>query len=314
MCILCAFRGQDIGVDTISYLTKYNSVEINNYSDEFIFYNIAKLHKILGFDVRTIQILMTIITYIPLSYLTIKYIRNSCLAILVFIISTNGYYFETFNIVRQSAATMFLMLGYVQLNKRQLINASIFFIIAFGFHNTSIFYILLILVAYKIHFSNKFMIYSIIVSLIFAFTISNIEYINNLISQLSALQMAGTEKYSRFTEYELQLIKNTNGLIVMLIPFSALCVYAYNYFKNTVLMRGYFIGVILLNIISIMPTSYRMAYGLISIEILLYPMIFASNIKYKWIPTVILFSLAMLWIWKLQDVLTSSSLIPYKTF
>ncbi|MCM1139765.1 MAG: EpsG family protein [Muribaculum sp.] len=311
---MCALRSEDIGSDTYSYLTKYKSVELNDYSREFIFYSIAKFCNFLGLSSQIIQIVMTSFIYIPLIILVVKYIQNTCLAILVFIISTNGYFFETFNIVRQSAATVYLLWGYVELTKKNYFATLLAFLFAIGFHTTSIIYIVLILFAYKIQFSTKFVICTIIGSLIFAFYISNIDLISNLITSFSELQMAGTEKYGRFVEYKMDLIKNTNGLIVMLIPFSVLSIYAYNYFRNNLLMKGFYLGTIFLNLIAIMPTSYRMAYGLISIEVLLIPMIYSSKIKNKWIPTTILLSLIVLWIWKLPDVLVSSSLIPYKIF
>lgn len=60
-------------------------------------------------------------------------------------------------------------------------------------------------------------------------------------------------------------------------------------------MRLYFCGSVFLNFVSIMPISYRMGYGLIVIELLLWPMVYKTY-KSSWIylvPIVIILIIIM---------------------
>lgn len=315
MGLMVALRGPNVGVDTDIYLAIYKSYyRYKIYSKEFLFYIIVDFFYRNHIGANWCQFFFSIITYIPLCWVILTKTKNACLAVLVFIISVNGYFFETFNITRQAAATSFLLCAYIWLEEKKLNLAIIAIIAAVGMHTSSIIYLPLILVAWKVKISTKFVYYAIGISLLFAFVVSSVEIITKLISYFTKMEIGGTEKYEHFVNYRLNLARNINGLIPLLLPFNALCLYAYNYYKDHFTMKLFFLGVVFLNVVSIMPTSYRMAYGMTCVEILLYPVIFTSNIQRKWIPFTILTISIIYFFWKLQNTLIGASLIPYEVF
>lgn len=315
MGLMSALRGPNVGVDTPTYLANYNNYTLyQRYSEEFLFYAIVDFFYNTRIGANWCQFFISLITYLPLGWIILNKTKNACLAVLVLIISANGYFFETFNITRQAAATSFLLCAYVWLEERKIKLAIFALIMAVGMHTSSIIYLPIILLAWKVKISTKLASYTVIGSLVFAFFVSSIDTITNAILYFSALGIGGTEKYEHFADYELDQARNINGLMTLLVPFSSLCLYAYNYYKNHIIMRLFFFGVVFLNIVSIMPTSYRMAYGLTCTEILLYPMIFYSKIKRKWIAVSILSVTLFFHLWKLKSTLIGGSLIPYDTF
>ncbi|MCM1139931.1 MAG: EpsG family protein [Muribaculum sp.] len=315
MGLICAFRARDVGVDTQTYLQFYNRPELfEKHVNEFLYYIIVKLFYFNKWGNQWCQSFISVITYLPLIWVITRKTKNACLAVLILIVGVNAYFFETFNIVRQTAATSFLLCFYVWLSESKYKLAAIAMVCAIGMHSSTLIYIPFIVLAWKFEFSPKFVYICIGVSLIFAFLMSSVSVISNLITKFASYDIGGTEKYAKFVSYRLDMAKNINGLVTLLLPFSALCVYAYKWFKNSIMMRIFFLGCVFLNIVSIMPTSYRMAYGMTCLEIFIFPMIYSSEIKHKWIPSCLLVAIIFLWFWKLEGVLLNSDLIIYNSF
>lgn len=315
MWVLCAFRGFRIGVDTSMYLSIYSSMRmIESYTNEPLFYLIVKTCQAVGTPNEWVQVLMATITYVPLMALLATRSRNACLSAFVMIISVNGYFFETFNIVRQWSATSFLLWAYVWLDEKEWKKAVVAMVIAVGLHLSSLIFIPFALLAYKIKFGPKFVYISLAVSFLFALVISNIRMITDLVGLAAKMGLFGTEKYEYFTDYRLDMAKTINGMITLLLPFSGLCAYAYRRFRDRFTMRLFFLGCFFLNLVAVMPTSYRMAFGMTCIEILLYPIVFSTKMKYKFVPVLILAFTVLFWAWKLEETLKLSQLEPYMMF
>lgn len=316
MCLRCALRDDSVGVDTSMYLNIYDSKDlINRFSSEYLFFFIIKCFQNLNVSPEGCQVFITVVTFIPLGWIAITKTQNPCLVVLMLLLCVNGYYFETFNISRQTVATAYLLCAYVWLDEHKIKLAILAIVIAAGFHTTTIIYLPFIFIAYKFTFSNRFVYIALFASLIFAFFISNVNLISNLINTLSNLKIGGTEKYQMYTKYRLDMARNTNGLITLLIPTSAICAYSYNQLKQHISMRIFFLGAVFLNLISIMPTSYRMAFGMVCIEILVYPWIISRvNNQQKLVPISIISVLILLWLYRLKSMLDIMSLLPYERF
>ena len=60
----------------------------------------------------------------------------------------------------------------------------------------------------------------------------------------------------------------------------------------------------------IMPTSYRMAYGLTALELILFPMVYKENMKFRYMAFILLSMLTYLYISRIDNGYTSS-IMPY---
>lgn len=311
--IYCAFRGEYIGADTPTYLSIYSSAfHLDNYKNEYLFYSVIKWIRHLGYSAEDCQIVMAALTFFPLLMLFVKKSVIPSLSIILFIIAVNGYYLETYNIVRQSVATAFLLWAYVMAVEKRWGYTIVFFIMAIGFHNSSLIYLPLFLLALYCKFSYKVVVIAIISSLLFAFAFSSISFLTNIVDSLQGINILGFDKYSHFADYRLDMTRNMNGLITLLLPHSFLCLYAYKKKGDNMLVRLYFYGIVLLNIVSVMPTSYRMAYGLTSLELLIYPMVFKEAGKWRWAFLMLFIFLLAYWLMKLSSGGVDSALIPYR--
>ena len=310
--VFSAFRGEYVGSDTSTYLMIYNSdVILNNYKSEYLFFSVVKIIRDLGGSAVDCQIIMSALTFIPLVALIVAKSEIPSLSLLLFVIAINSYYFETYNIVRQLIATPYLLWAYVTAMENKWKYTILLFVVAIGFHTTSLIYLFIFLFAIYFKFSYKGVFLSVACSLVFAFAFSNITYLTDIISKFENVKLLGLDKYSYFSDYGLDLVRTTNGLITLLLPHSFLCLYAYKKKGDNLLLRLYFYGVIFLNVVSIMPTSYRMAYGLTVLELLIFPMIYKEYKESRFL-FIILF--IMMLVYKVRTLVmygVESDLIPY---
>lgn len=315
MCVMVALRASKIGADTQMYMASFRRVKsMERFEHEFLFYNIGVTFIKHGYPRELMQALVTAVTYLPLMWLFPKWSKNACLSVFVMIVAVNGYFLETFNIARQAAATSFLLCAYVSLDNKKLVHALVWIILGIGFHTSTLIYVPFILLAYKVKLPSAAAYVVIAGTLLFAFLISNVGIITGLIKQYSQVAFGDTGKYVGYVTYRLAMARTTMGLVVLLLPCSILCVYAYDRFKDTFMMRIFFWGCVFLNIVSIMPTSYRMAYGMVCAEMMIYPMVLKSDARQKWVPAAVLALVGLYWVAKLSSTLKLSTLVPYQTF
>lgn len=312
LCFFCAFRGADVGSDTKNYLQIYdNWLSIDYYKAEYCFYCVCYFFKSLGTPPYVCQIFIAVLTYSLFIILFNKWSLNSSISILIFIISFFCYYFESFNIVRQLTSTSFLMWAWYYLGEKKYYKGFLFYFMAIGFHATSLLYLPIIFLAKSINISFLGMILLLLISLVFAFIFSSVSVLGSLFKQLSFLLSLGSGDYSTYANYNLGLTKTTFGLITLIVPPSFICYCAYPYIKNKFYYKLFFWGVIMLNFLSIMPTSYRMVYGIIALELIIYPVILkraSYNIR---LLTLMLIIVEILFYLRDDAFLRSSSLIPY---
>lgn len=315
MCVIVALRAPDIGSDTDMYMSSYRRIKsMERFESEFLFYNLGVFVIKHGYPREWMQVLVTVLTYLPLMWLFPKWSKNACLSVFVMIVAVNGYFFETFNIARQAAATSFLLCAYVAIDNKKMLQALIWIILGVGFHTSTLIYVPFILFAYKVELPTVTAYVVLGCSLVFAFVISNVGIITGLIKQYSEYAYGDTGKYVEYVTYKLAMARTVMGMVSMLLPPSALCAYAYDRFKDSFLVRIFFWGCVFFNIVSIMPTSYRMAYGMVCAEILIYPLVLKSEARHKWIPVSILVMVCLYWAVKLSDNLKFSQIVPYSTF
>lgn len=280
MFFLCAFRHESVGADTSMYLTIYNSPRLlEYYADEPIFYWLVKTMRDIGMSPFDAQFVMSLLTYIPLFWLFKRRSFDFPLSVLIFVVAYNSYFLETMNIVRQSISTPFLLWAYLLIDDRKYWKALICFLIAIGFHSSSMIYVPLVIIAYYVKPSKNLMYILMACALAFALVFSEVSFIQDLIRLLEKNPMFGLDKYSHYTDYEIELSRTLFGLIPMLIPTCVVAMYSYKVLSANFLSRLFCYGVLFLCIVSIMPTSYRMSYGIVAMELLLIPQIMRINKK-----------------------------------
>lgn len=311
MFCLCAFRMPWVGADTYTYLQIYtNPTAIESYHNEFIFYWLVKILYYFDAPVWIIQILMTLLIYVPFGIAILKYSPKPALSILIFVIASNNYFPETFNITRQVIATGFLLLSWVAYSRQELKVGLIYYFIAVGFHSTSLIYAPLAIFAFNIRYNISICALIILATLCFAFIFSSVSIITGFISKLGAV---GMDKYSEYASYQLGMARTKFGLINDLLPVCTLGIYCLLQLKDgKFLVKLFCTGLICLNIISVMPTAYRMMFGITSLEILLYPMCYVQKSQYKWVISLLIIFLCVMWVYKMP-FLEGAKLLPYES-
>ncbi|MBR5898107.1 MAG: EpsG family protein [Muribaculaceae bacterium] len=280
MFVVCAFRHESVGADTSMYLTIYNSPRLlEYYADEPIFYWLVKTMRDMDLSPYDAQFIMSLLAYIPLFWLFKRRSFDFSLSVLLFIVAYNSYFLETMNIVRQSISTPFLLWAYLLIDDKKYWKALICMLIAIGFHSSSLIYVPLIVLAYYVKMSNKLMLILMTCALAFALVFSEVAFIQDLIRLLEKNPILGLDKYSHYTDYKIELSRTLFGLIPMLVPTCAVAVYSYKVLSRNFLSRLFCFGVLFLCLVSIMPTSYRMAYGIVALELLLIPQLMKVDKK-----------------------------------
>lgn len=317
MMYMTAFRADTIGIDTHNYKDIFESgYRLAAYIKEFLFSGLGLLIYNFNEDYRYFQVLMALITYLPWFYLLNKKTDNIAVALLLFVFSTNRYFFETFNMMRQAAATPYLLITWFLLYEKKYFYAVLAFIIAVGFHTSSLFYVPIVFIAWKWTFTQRSIKILILGTLVFAFLFANMSTITNLISMLTPIAFQELIGLDHYASYRQELARTTFGLLPMLLPNAYIAFFYYEKNKDNFLMRIFIYGAIFLNIISVYPMSYRISYGVIALEIFLFPLLLNYKSKYR---NGLIFVILCIVLYSLFDFFTTcymgaASLVPYKNF
>jgi hypothetical protein len=181
LSIFVIFRDSSVGNDTIEYIRFfYNSHEITevisdiNVSRYEIGYVIINdLVKTLSDNYTILFFVTTMIYFITIGILISKYSKNPLLSITLFY--GLGFYFISFNLIRQILALSFIMVGFMMKSNGKNVVSIIFVILATFIHETAIVVLPIFIfyrTIYKVLFHNKKRIYTYIVSTMFAILIS----------------------------------------------------------------------------------------------------------------------------------------------
>lgn len=307
---ICAFRNYHIGSDTPMYLEFYEHPYGRHIErTEFLFKFIASALNEFGVQSFDVQVIMALITWVPLIILFLRESRSLPVSFLVFIVSVMGYYMETLNLVRQLASLPYILWAYVFLQKKQLRLCLLFSVIAMGLHAINVAAVAVMILATKVRPNEKVVYVSIILTLIYAFCFSSIEFMKGLANQFAG--MGYFAKYVQYATYAIKFARNLNGLLPLLVPSSLLCMASYRLLvqeDKKVLANVFFYGCVILNIVSIFPTSYRMGMNMICVELLIYPIMIARKGKYR---TFAISMIVLMMAYYLFRLVTWDKCVPY---
>lgn len=224
LLVLCALRGNSVCADTQHYVDIYN---YNLLGERFgpLYSIIDTLCRSLNGGPHMFLAIMALITYVPLIVLVNK-IETPSLMVVVYILFP-AFFMESFNLVRQSAAIIYLLLGYVCLNNNEVKKSIIPFAIALLLHKMAIIAVPFFLL-YKLPISVKTSTILLVGSLFFGISISMTAY-SSLLEQLTVLLssndgMSAGNIVSHYYEND-ELIGEWSivGMLFNTLPLTLLC-------------------------------------------------------------------------------------------
>lgn len=281
MGLICAFRGINVGSDTINYY-------LNNFSGEFSFDFMSSSSLIrmefgfqlisdfitqVGLSPRWCVFILAIITYVFLIMSAIRFYKllGTNVIILSLLYFIMGYYAMTFNISRQMAATSILLYGYSYLiqdnNKKGLF--FVFLFIASSFHISSLFYMIVYFIQflnlYKINF--KMVVISSL-AMLFITQLFKEPVLNFIISKFEILGL--------YTEYMEKTEEATVSIVGFMFKLFQLFLSLYVYHKLSGYINRYFLNIYLASIFidilfgAFYGNIYRMNIGFSIIHLIAY--------------------------------------------
>lgn len=290
MFLMAAFRDVSVGTDSYRYKTAVeDGVSLHN-TLEFVNNFIVDTCYQCNLSYTVYFTIMALITYIPIVYVLNKISNTNNditkFGVLLFIISNNIYFIESMNAIRQLASSSILLLLYYYLfianinNKLRKITSILLFIIAFGIHNASIVALPCLFLAKK-NLSFKTALFLLSGMLLFSAFAAIILGQDGLYYILSSIEgLFGLHGYSNYIMGEYSDTYNIIGLAVLLLLPSLSCLYIKKHNELSV-VNLYIYGLLLLGLLAPLTTgALRASQGLIIVELIVVPMIFAGRKKY----------------------------------
>ena len=122
------------------------------------------------------------------------------------------------------------------------------------------------------------------------------------------------EIIGKYGTWAKELERTVLGLLPVILPYSLITILYYGKYQNWILFRIFSYGTIFMNFVSVLPMSYRITYGVIALELLIYPVL----LKFKDDKTAFVkIILICLFIYSTYDFISTcerAKLVPYTIF
>lgn len=258
--ILSAFRGENVGTDTINYKDLFNSFQLNidwirlSIEPGWLFLNDVIIF--LGGEYRHLIILSSFLTLASVFFVAKKYSLNPMLSILAYYLLY--FYFYSFNISRQLLAVSIVLVAFLFLIKNRIFLFAILIFFASLFHSSALICLLLILV-------NK---------------LSGDKYILSLLSFLSGIVgLFGYQlisKLAKFSDYESYVLTYEHGNLLgnslfLVIYQSFLIFILFTVKKVTLEVKIFCFYIIFMSITIRIPFADRLILYFAAFQILFFP-------------------------------------------
>ncbi len=148
--VVCAFRDDGLGIDTLNYMRKYTKLSCYSFGDIFSsFYServeigFALLNKVLSLffaSPRTIIVASAFLFCVGAGHFVYRYADDALT--MVILIACSGTYLYTFNIIRQMIACAILMNAWGLLTEKRYKASFVLFALSATFHVTSLIFAL----------------------------------------------------------------------------------------------------------------------------------------------------------------------------
>lgn len=288
MGFICAFRGINVGTDTINYymnnFSGESSFDVSTSSLvnwEFGFQLISGIIAQLDFNPRWCVYVLTFITYMFLSLAAVRYskllgVKIVFVALLYFIM---GYYALTFNISRQMAAISIVLYGYSFLfqDKRKYMYFFIYILLASSIHISSLIYILFFFIRY-VNLSK------IDTKLIIIFSVGLLLFTQLFKDVFLSFIMDKSEAFSLYTKYMQQTEESTVSVAGFVFEFLKLSLSLYVYCRLNNSVNSLFVNMYLTSIFidllfgAFYGNIYRVSFGFVVIQIIAYAIVLSRRV------------------------------------
>ena len=317
MMLLVGIRDKSVGVDSESYSNDLDFVkEVTIETYEPLYQLSINFVNEMDWSTFGCFMFLSFITYTLYAYAILKYSLNPILSVLVFMVSFVHLFPETMNNLRQGIAIMLLLCSYANMANRKIVIGAVFFLLALGFHMSS----LIALPFYFIcihNFSRKKIVIILISTFIAGFIASTVFSMQSILPDLSFASevfIVGFDKLSGYSDSVRVL--NWAGLIVALTPLNLLCLliipkesdsYFYKYLFNF-----YFWGVVIGNIImGVIPFGMRYLYVFLVVESIIFAYKYRNSVLLKYYLVFMILSYCIYLI-ALSHRTDPGMIIPYK--
>ena len=278
-----AFRAYSVGTDTVNYITtNSNILHSSSFSVkglEIGWTGLVYLNAWLFEDInRPMIIESTLLFLIPLFIVAFRWGRKRAGAIILLVFLLY-FYFNSFNIVRQSIAMSWCLWAYCCYERKETKKAILLFIVAVSFHTTA-----LLMLALPFIRRIKINLFWICMILGASFLFGAL----NLISPVVNL-IAGNEIYAYYAE---AFLSGSSSFSPTRLAMNALVIYLFIKTKGRERLWVFmFVGVVLLNFFSSLPYVARLAQYFLIFQIIMFPRIRSKNARLiTWVYSFVSFS------------------------
>lgn len=272
MMLLSGLRDVSVGTDTFRYVGLFRGEISTDKTFEFVFLWLIRSCRSLFDNYPGFLLLLSALIYIPFFLVASKEISNAFkFFLLLFVISNNLYFIDSFNAVRQLISTSFLFISFMYLKRRKFIPFFVIFVLAFGFHNSALFFlpfILLSMIKIKEATAYLMLVFAVVFSLFGSLFLTR-EMLFNLLDSISFLGINHYSHYLLFSDYSMGF--NVIGLTKLVIIPAIVCGICFKY-SNDLYSRIYLWGIVFLSLLSpIIAISSRASMGLTVAELIVVP-------------------------------------------
>lgn len=298
LVFLAGYRDWSVGTDTDNYYNIFHGVIVGG-DLEFLFSYISDLVYDIDKDFGHFLLIMSILTICPVFYVVCKKSSNYMFSIFVYI--SLFFYFNSFNIIRQSIAVSFCLLAFyfLELKKYRFFILSVF--IGFLFHKAAI---LSLLVLPLIYFDLKrhwLIVISLSTYLLGLF---------GLFTKIVSLVGFFGDKYLAYTSL---LAMREGGIFSRLLLNLFLVLIIYSAKKIDLWIVSFYLGVIVLNILSFSPELGRLSQIFLITQIILLPNFSSMTVlSNKVIPNAIIITYCLI-VFTILLGSNSGEIVPYKS-
>lgn len=321
MLLLVGLRDDSVGRDTCTYLAVINCLEDGDRFG-YIWGLLLQLSRILSTSPYLFLFLMSFITYVPLWFIINKASVMPAVSVLVYMVSVNRLFLETFNICRQMCAIVWVLYAAYFFANDKKYRCIFCMCIAFMLHKITLIafpFIFLSRIKIKMQFVYLFLILTIILGLLGFSKIST-----DLLSFLNTYNSGSSNSFAVYGSYvHRNMVTNwsTSEILAHSIPCSLICFLALKKnFSNQELVyyNLLFFGTILCNLFSSNMFCDRATNMLTIFQIIVVPMAIASEDCNKKKGTIYLVILMVLfYVRNIADMNSHpfmDNVLPYKFF
>ena len=321
MMIMCGMRGYDVGIDTQGYVDNVVYLDDSDLRHGPIFMGLKYIAN-LFLNVGTAYLMMiAVLTYIPLLFIIENKSPAPAISVLMFIIATAIFFNESFNIIRQEMAIVYVLWGAVMLDEGKKVKALFLALLSVLIHPYTIIFILFFFL-YRIELTKKKAFGLLALSVIIGMGAGSLSLIHDFLNLVSVFtsdsSVALVTRFSKYADGDIDANFSLVGQVVHIFPLTALCVLGANNKKilNNTFYKMMFWGCLLLNMVVSVTYCERISSTYTIAQLIAVPfMIKEFKDNSKVILYIVLFLTSVLYIYNFNQFIVNQQVwVPYHTF